>query len=384
MSQEPLLRRPLRLSNKKTGVECSKLLQTSQRGLVIQSPTDRYESGEGLEPETGSGIGPDHRIERLDGSKGRPTCSGLRDCYPILQVASANRLIVGAALASPRRSIKFFIDESCSSLTFFRLFTQEAPPEIPKSVTPFSMTRLHTRASLRHCTFFELSSLDPEMQPSATSPYVVVYFRQNPAPFGKSGSWDTHKAKKVSFGTFSPFPALSNTVTNSALKISLPTPTTTYNFNDYLAVLSTKSVFEMAYYKSTAHNPFGGLQAFLNDHRVLFSPSTLKTYHKKDLISLATRVKDIFGLVDAWTVNSNNELPLVIDRARLTVFRNLRGTYKPSIFNEDMELRSWVQEEEEKALDQGLAQLVSLAKCKFGRLETPFLTTMIRPTKTPK
>ncbi|THU99194.1 hypothetical protein K435DRAFT_855877 [Dendrothele bispora CBS 962.96] len=56
---------------------------------------------------------------------------------PIHQVASANRLIVGAALASLRRSIKFFVDESCSSLTFFRLSTQEAPPEIPKSVTPF-------------------------------------------------------------------------------------------------------------------------------------------------------------------------------------------------------------------------------------------------------
>ncbi|THU78111.1 hypothetical protein K435DRAFT_877000 [Dendrothele bispora CBS 962.96] len=49
-------------------------------------------------------------------------------------------MIVGAALASPRRSIKFFVDESCSSLTFFRLSTQEAPPEIPKSVTPFGST----------------------------------------------------------------------------------------------------------------------------------------------------------------------------------------------------------------------------------------------------
>ncbi|THU96700.1 hypothetical protein K435DRAFT_858257 [Dendrothele bispora CBS 962.96] len=289
---------------------------------------------------------------------------------PILQVASVNRLIVGAALASFRRSIKFFVDESCSSLTFFRLSAQEAPPEIPKSVTPFvslgtsspssnslepttTMTRLHTRASLRDCTFFELSSLDPEMQPSATSPYVVVYFGQNPALFGKEGP---------------------NTVTNSALKISLPTPTTTYNFNDYLAVLGTKSVFEMAHYKSTAQNPFGGLQTFLNDYRVLFSPSTLKTYFRDDLISLATRVKDIFGLVDAWTANINNELPLVIDRARLTVFRNLRDAYQPSIFEEDAELRSWVSEEEEKALNQGLAQLVSLADCKFGRPETPFAT----------
>ncbi|THU79020.1 hypothetical protein K435DRAFT_811060 [Dendrothele bispora CBS 962.96] len=182
-------------------------------------------------------------------------------------------------------------------------------------------------------------------------------------------------AKKVSFGSFSPFPALSNTVTNSALKISLPTPTTTYNFNDYLAVLRTKSVFEMAYYKSTAQNPFGGLQAFLNDHRVLFSPSTLKTYFREDLISLATRVRDIFGLVDAWTVNIDNELPLVIDRARLTVFRNLRDAYDPSIFDEDAELRSWVTEEEEKALNQGLAQPISLADCKFGRPKTPFSAT---------
>ncbi|THU77316.1 hypothetical protein K435DRAFT_812569 [Dendrothele bispora CBS 962.96] len=194
------------------------------------------------------------------------------------------------------------------------------------------------------------------------------------ALFGKSGSWDTHRAKKVSFGSFSPFPALSNTVTNSVLKISLPTPTTTYNFNDYLTVLGTKSVFEMAHYKSTAQNPFGGLQTFLNDYKVLFLPSTLKTYFRDDLISLATRVKDIFGLVDAWTANINNELPLVIDRARLTVFRNLRDTYQPSIFEEDAELRSWVSEEEEKALNQGLAQLVSLADCKFRRPETPFAT----------
>ncbi|THU86703.1 hypothetical protein K435DRAFT_804896 [Dendrothele bispora CBS 962.96] len=263
---------------------------------------------------------------------------------PILQVASANRLIVGAALASPRRSIKFFVDEPCSSLTFFSFSTQEAPPEIPKSsllelLPRFQLleptttaTRLHTRASLRDCTFFELSSLDPEMQPSATSPYVVVYFGQNPALFGKE----------------------------ACSKISLSTPTTTYNFNDYLAVLGTKSVFDMAHYKSTAQNPFGGLQAFLNDYRVLFSPSTLKTYFREDLISLATRVKDIFGLVDAWTINIDNELPLVIDRARLMVFRNLRD--------------AWVQEEEEKALNQRLAQMVSLADCKFGCPEMPFLT----------
>ncbi|THU77183.1 hypothetical protein K435DRAFT_812690, partial [Dendrothele bispora CBS 962.96] len=191
------------------------------------------------------------------------------------------------------------------------------------------------------------------MQPSATSPYVVVYFGQNPALFGKEAT-------------------LSQTARS---KISLPTPTTTYNFNDYLAALSRKSVFEMAYYKSTAQNPFGGLQAFLNDHRVLFSPSMLRTYFKDDLVSLATRVKDIFGLVDAWTVNDKNELPLVIDRARLTVFRNLRDAYNPSIFKEDVELRSWVQEEEEKALDQGIAQLVSLSDCKFGRPKTPFSTT---------
>ncbi|THU79842.1 hypothetical protein K435DRAFT_810371 [Dendrothele bispora CBS 962.96] len=280
---------------------------------------------------------------------------------PILQVASANRLIVGAALASFRRSIKFFVDESCSSQTFFRLSAQEAPPEIPKTSSLLfqllepttTTTRLHTRASLRDCTFFELSSLDPEMQPSATSPYVVVYFGQNPALFGKEAT-------------------LSQTARS---KISLSTPTTTYNFNDYLAVLGTKSVFEMAYYKSTAQNPFGGLQAFLNDHRVLFSPSTLRTYFREDLISLATRVKDIFGLVDAWTVNPNNELPLVIDRARLTVFHNLWDAYNPSIFEEDTELQSWVQEEEEKALDQGIAQLVSLSDCKFGRPKTPFSTT---------
>ena len=61
-------------------MQCGKSLQTSQRGLVIRSPTDRYESGEGLEPETGRGIGPDYRIERSDGSKGKSTCSGLRDC----------------------------------------------------------------------------------------------------------------------------------------------------------------------------------------------------------------------------------------------------------------------------------------------------------------
>ncbi|THU98109.1 hypothetical protein K435DRAFT_795930 [Dendrothele bispora CBS 962.96] len=342
-----------------------------------------YESGEGLEPETGSGIGPDYRIERSDASKGRmsnkQTCqlvmSGLRTTLrilrdaptntspssPILQVASANRLIVGAALASLRRSIKFFVDESCSSLTFFRLSAQEAPPEIPKtSSSSFQLleptattTRLHTRASLRDCTFFELSSLDPEMQPSATSPQ-----------------------RRFLLALSHPFLPSATLSQNSALKISLPTPTTTYNFNDYLAVLGKQSVFEMAHYKSTAQNPFGGLQAFLNDHRVLFSPSTLKTYFREDLISLATRVKDVFGLVDAWTVNIDNELPLVIDRARLTVFRNLRDAYDPSIFEEDAELRSWVSEEEEKALNKGLAQLISLADCKFGRPTTPFSTTI--------
>ncbi|THU86137.1 hypothetical protein K435DRAFT_805347 [Dendrothele bispora CBS 962.96] len=271
---------------------------------------------------------------------------------PILQVASANRLIVGAALASFRRSIKFFVDESCSSLTFFCLSAQEAPPEIPKSslleLLPPSFNSWSRPLQRLVCKLF----LDPEMQPSATSPYVVVYFGQNPALFGKEAT-------------------LSQTARS---KISLSTPTTTYNFNDYLAVLGTKSIFDMAHYKSTAQNPFGGLQAFLNDYRVLFSPSTLKTYFREDLISLATRVKDIFGLVDAWTVNIDNELPLVIDRARLMVFRNLRDAYDPSIFEEDAELRSWVQEEEEKALNQGLAQMVSLADCKFGRPETPFLT----------
>ncbi|THU98017.1 hypothetical protein K435DRAFT_857047 [Dendrothele bispora CBS 962.96] len=165
---------------------------------------------------------------------------------------------------------------------------------------------------------------------------------QNPALFGKEAT-------------------LSQTARS---KISFPTPTTTYTINDYLAGLENKSVFEMAYYKSTAQNPFGGLQAFLNDHRVLFSPSMLRTYFKDDL-----------GLVNAWTVNDKNALPLIIDRGRLTVFCNLRDAYKPSIFEEDVKLRSWVQEEEEKALEQGVAQLVSLAECKFGRLETPFLTT---------
>ncbi|THU78342.1 hypothetical protein K435DRAFT_811628 [Dendrothele bispora CBS 962.96] len=336
-----------------------------------------YESGEGLEPETGSGIGPDYRIERSDASKGRSTClrteillvmSGLRTTLrilrdaptntspssPILQVASANRLIVGAALASFRRSTKFFVDESCSSLTFFRLSVQEAPPEIPKtSSLLFQLLELTTTTTrLRPCTFFELSSLDPEMQPSATSPQ-----------------------RRFLLALSHPFLPSATLNQTARSKLSLTTPTTTYTFNDYLAVLNHKSVFEMAYYKSTAQNPFGGLQAFLSDHRVLFSPSTLKTYQKEDLISLATRVKDIFGLVDAWTVNDKNELPLVIDRARLTVFRNLRGAYEPSIFDEDVELRSWVQEEEEKALDQGIAQLVSLSECKFSRPKTPFSTT---------
>ncbi|THU79205.1 hypothetical protein K435DRAFT_810902, partial [Dendrothele bispora CBS 962.96] len=80
------------------------------------------------------------------------------------------------------------------------------------------------------------------------------------------------------------------------------------------------------------------------------------------------------GLVNAWTANDSNALPLVVDRARLTVFRNLRDAYEPSIFKEDAELRSWVQEEEEQSLNQGLAQPVTLAECKFGRLEMPFLT----------
>ncbi|THU77770.1 hypothetical protein K435DRAFT_812160 [Dendrothele bispora CBS 962.96] len=265
---------------------------------------------------------------------------------PILQVASANRLIVGAALASSRRSIKFLVDESCSSLTFSCLSTQEAPPEIPKSVTPFgstpkprttvllfasatfivsfgtssplfqllepttTTTRLHTRASLRHCTFFELSSLDPEMQPSVTSPYVVVYFRQNPALFGKE-----------------------------------------------------------------AQDPFGGLQTFLNNYRVLFSPSTLRTYSREDLVNLADRVKVIFGIIDSWTANENNRFPSVVDRARLTVFGNLRDTIDPLIFQDDFDLRGWVMEDEEVAWDEGQVQSVTLAECKFGRPSTPFSTT---------
>ncbi|THU77293.1 hypothetical protein K435DRAFT_878051 [Dendrothele bispora CBS 962.96] len=272
---------------------------------------------------------------------------------PILQVAPANRLIVGAALASPRRSIKFFVDEPCSSLTFFSLSTQEAPPEIPKSVTPFGSKPKPARQC--SCLLPPLYSLFGNFFPPLST-LGADHYDDSPAHSRKSGN-----------------AAISDI---SRSKISFPTPTTTYNFNDYLAVLGTKSVFEMAHYKSTAQNPFGGLQAFLNDHRVLFSPSTLKTYFREDLISLATRVKDIFGLVDAWTVNIDNELPLVIDRARLTVFRNLRDAYDPSIFEEDAELRSWVSEEEEKALNQGLAQLISLADCKFGRPKTPFSTTI--------
>ncbi|THU99403.1 hypothetical protein K435DRAFT_794928 [Dendrothele bispora CBS 962.96] len=232
------------------------------------------------------------------------------------------------------------------------------------------MTCLHTCASLRHCTFFELSSLDLEMQPSTTSPYVVVYFRQNPALFGKVRVLGYPRTLLRSFD-FSLSPGKEATLYQPARSKSLsPTPTTTYTLNAYLAVLGKKSVFEMAHYKSTAQNPFGGLQAFLNDHRVLFSPSTLRTYFNRDLISLATR-----GLVDAWTANDSNTLPLVVDWARLTIFCNLRDTYKPSIFEEDAELRSWVQEEEGQALNQGLAQPVNLAKCKFGRPKTPFLTT---------
>ncbi|THU88560.1 hypothetical protein K435DRAFT_866151, partial [Dendrothele bispora CBS 962.96] len=249
----------------------------------------------------------------------------------ILQVASANRLIVGcctgwfSSLYQVLRRRVMLKSDFLSSLSpggchrKYRISFRTSSLLFQLLEPTTTTTRLHTRASLRDCTFFELSSLDPEMQPSATSPYVVVYFGQNPALFA----------------------TLSQTARS---KISLSTPTTTYNFNDYLAVLGKQSVFEMAHYKSTAQNPFGGLQAFLNDHRVLFSPSTLKTYFREDLISLATRVKDIFGLVDAWTVNIDNELPLVIDRARLTVFRNLRDAYDPSIFDEDAELRSWVSE----------------------------------------
>ncbi|THU78662.1 hypothetical protein K435DRAFT_811359 [Dendrothele bispora CBS 962.96] len=241
---------------------------------------------------------------------------------PILQVASANRLIVGAALASSRRSIKFFVDKSCSSLTFSCLSTQEAPPEIPKSslleLLPLfqlleptaTATRLHTRASLRDCTFFELSSLDPETQPSVTSPYVVVYFGQNPALFGKE-----------------------------------------------------------------AQDPFGGLQTFLNDYRVLFSPSALRTYSREDLVNLADRVKVIFGIIDSWIANENNRFPSVVDRARLTVFGNLRDATDPSIFQDDFDLRGWVMEDEEVAWDEGQVQSVTLAECKFGRPSTPFSTT---------
>ncbi|THU83298.1 hypothetical protein K435DRAFT_871428 [Dendrothele bispora CBS 962.96] len=128
---------------------------------------------------------------------------------PILQVASANRLIVGAALASSRCSIKFFVDESCSSLTFFRLSTQEAPPEIPNLSLELSprfqlleptatTTRLHTRASLRHCTFFELSSLDSHIQvqlrPSWSSTPGLLHRKSINgwgSPQAYPGSWDS-------------------------------------------------------------------------------------------------------------------------------------------------------------------------------------------------
>ncbi|THU85802.1 hypothetical protein K435DRAFT_868940 [Dendrothele bispora CBS 962.96] len=73
---------------------------------------------------------------------------------PILQVASANRLIVGAALASFRRSIKFFVDESCSSLTFFCLSAQEAPPEIPKTSSSLFQLLEPTATTTRLQTLF--------------------------------------------------------------------------------------------------------------------------------------------------------------------------------------------------------------------------------------
>ncbi|THU85399.1 hypothetical protein K435DRAFT_869335 [Dendrothele bispora CBS 962.96] len=147
---------------------------------------------------------------------------------------------------------------------------------------------------------------------------------------------------------------LCNTVTNSALKNLSPPPQRRPTTSTTTSPSSVESVFE---------RPQGPL-----------FPVDSEDLLREDLISLATRVKDIFGLVDAWTVNIDNELPLVIDRARLTVFRNLRDAYDPSIFDEDAELRSWVSEEEEKALNQGLAQPISLADCKFGRPKTPFST----------
>ncbi|THV06290.1 hypothetical protein K435DRAFT_849086 [Dendrothele bispora CBS 962.96] len=284
---------------------------------------------------------------------------------PILQVAPANRLIVGAALASLRRSIKFFVDESCSSLTFFRLSAQEAPPEIPKTSSSLfqlleptaTTTRLHTRASLRDCTFFELSSLDPEMQPSATSPYVVVYFGQNPALFGKEGP---------------------NTESTSALKISLSFRHFHRSHRPPQRSTTTRLLplrFVMDRYQSTAPDPFGGLQTFLNDYRVLFSPSTLRTYSREDLVNLADRVKVIFGIIDSWTANESNRLPQVVDRARLTIFGNLWDATDPSIFQDDFELRCWVMEDEEWAWNEGQVQPVTLAERKFGRPSTPFSTT---------
>ncbi|THU78587.1 hypothetical protein K435DRAFT_876467, partial [Dendrothele bispora CBS 962.96] len=135
-------------------------------------------------------------------------------------------------------------------------------------------------------------------------------------------------------------------------------------------------------YQSTAQDPFGGLHAFLNDYRLLFSPSTLRTYPREDLVNLASRVKVIFGIIDSWTANENNRLPVVVDRARLTVFGNLRDAIDPSIFQDDFDLRGWVMEDEEVAWDEaalafllGQVQPVPLTECKFGRPSTPFSTT---------
>ncbi|THU79646.1 hypothetical protein K435DRAFT_875243 [Dendrothele bispora CBS 962.96] len=135
-------------------------------------------------------------------------------------------------------------------------------------------------------------------------------------------------------------------------------------------------------YQSTAQDPFGGLQAFLNDYRLLFSPSTLRTYPREDLVNLAGRVKVIFGIIDSWTANENNRLPAVVDRARLTVFGNLRDAIDPSIFQDDFDLRGWVMEDEEVAWDEaalafllGQVPSVPLTECKFGRPSTPFSTT---------
>ncbi|THU88796.1 hypothetical protein K435DRAFT_865952 [Dendrothele bispora CBS 962.96] len=124
------------------------------------------------------------------------------------------------------------------------------------------------------------------------------------------------------------------------------------------------------------------MDRFLERLPALVFPSTLRTYPREDLVNLAGRVKVIFGIIDSWTANENNRLPAVVDRARLTVFSNLRDAIDPSIFQDDFDLRGWVMEDEEVAWDEaalafllGQVQSVPLTECKFGRPSTPFSTT---------